>query len=106
MRGGELQQAGLHPQIRDGVILAGGCARIPDIQKMASRVFGLPAQLGHANSIGGLKSALDQPEFATGIGLARYGSFEWKKRQSQRATLGGGLKQTLNQLFRFAGTGA
>jgi cell division protein FtsA len=100
----ELEEAGLLSQIREGVFLSGGCSRIPEVQKLASRVFGLPASTGRTNSISGLKSAIDQPEFATGIGLVRYGSFEWKKRAGQRGSLTGGIKSTLNQLFRFAGT--
>jgi cell division protein FtsA len=100
----ELDAAGLLSQIRDGVFLAGGCSRIPEIQKLASRIFGLPVQVGRTNSISGLKSALDQPEFATGIGLVRYGSFEWKKRLNQKSSLAGGLKSTIGQLIRFAGS--
>ncbi len=99
----ELDEAGLLSQIREGVVLCGGCSRIPEIQKLAARVFGLPVQIGRTNSISGLKSALDQPEFATGIGLARYGSFEVRKRNTQKASLAGGLKKSINQIFRFAG---
>lgn len=99
----ELDEAGLLNQIREGVVLSGGCSRIPEIQKLAARVFGLPVQIGRTNSISGLKSALDQPEFATGIGLARYGSFELRKRAAQKASLAGGLKKSINQIFRFAG---
>jgi cell division protein FtsA len=99
----ELDETGLLNQIREGVVLSGGCSRIPEIQKLASRVFSLPVQIGRTNSISGLKSALDQPEFAAGIGLARYGYFEWKKRNSQKSSLTGGLKKSFNQLFRFAG---
>jgi cell division protein FtsA len=99
----ELDEAGLLDQVRDGVFLAGGGARIPGIQKLASRVFGLHVSIGKTNSISGLKSALDQPEFATAIGLVRYGSFEWKKRAARR---GRGLKNTFSQLFRFAGASA
>jgi cell division protein FtsA len=88
--------------VREGVFLAGGCARIPEIQRLANRIFGLPVFLAKTSSISGLKSALDQPEFATGIGLARYGSFEWKKRQNQKG-LSSGLKNTISQIFRFAG---
>jgi cell division protein FtsA len=99
----ELDEAGLLNQIREGVVLSGGCSRIPEIQKLAGRVFGLPVFIGRTNSIGGLKSALDQPEFATGIGLARYGSFEWRKRAAQKSSLTGGLKKSLNQIFRMAG---
>ena len=99
----ELDEAGLLNQIREGVVLCGGCTRIPEIQKLAARVFGLPVQIGRTNSISGLKSALDQPEFATGIGLARYGSYEMRKRAAQKGSLTGGLKKSINQIFRFAG---
>jgi cell division protein FtsA len=96
----DLEEAGVLHHVREGVFLAGGCARIPEVQRLANRIFGLPVFLAKTNSISGLKSALDQPEFAAGIGLVRYGSFEWKKRQGQK----GGLKNTLSQIFRFAGT--
>ena len=94
----ELDQAGVLEQVREGVFLCGGCSRIPEVQKLANRIFGLPVFVGKTNSISGLKSALDQPEFATGIGLVRYGSFEMKKRASER---GGGLRNRLTQLLRF-----
>lgn len=99
----ELEEAGLLDQVREGVFLSGGCARIPEVQTLANRVFGLPVFLGKTNSISGLKSALDQPEFSTAIGLVRYGSFEWKKRAAHKVSLGTGLKNTVTQLFRFAG---
>jgi hypothetical protein len=60
--------------------------------------------IASTNSISGLKNALDQPEFATGIGLARYGSFEWKKRSAQRGSIAGGIKNTFSKVFRLAGT--
>ena len=94
----ELDHAGVLDQIREGVFLSGGCARIPEVQKLANRIFGLPAFVGKTNSVSGLKSALDQPEFATGIGLVRYGSFEMKKRAADKS---GGLRNRLSQLFRF-----
>lgn len=102
----ELEEAGLLEQVREGVFLSGGCARIPHIQKLASRIFGLPVSLGKTSSIGGIKSALDQPEFAAGIGLVRYGSFEWKKRAARKArpASGGGIRNRVSQLLRFAGT--
>jgi hypothetical protein len=47
-----------------------------------------------------LKSALDQPEFATAIGLVKYGSFQQKRRsagfsftQTLRETFGGLLRK-------------
>ena len=90
----ELTRLGLLDYVRAGVFICGGGARIPGIQQMAERVFQLPAQLGRASSISGLKSALDQPEFAAAIGLVKYGSFQQKRRAS-----GGKLVQSVRETF-------
>jgi cell division protein FtsA len=60
-------------------------------------VFQLPVSLGKANSISGIKSALDQPEFATAIGLVKFGSFQQKKRSA--GFFGDGLKKTIGDIF-------
>ena len=94
----ELTKAGLQDYLRAGVWLTGGGARIPQIEKLASEVFGLPAALGKTNSISGLKSALEQPEFSTAIGLVKFGSLQ-QKRQGSGGSLTQGFKQTLGQIF-------
>lgn len=76
----DLAKAGLLDYLRAGVFLCGGGSRVPGLQQLAADIFQLPAHLGNTNSISGLKSALDQPEFATAIGLVRYGSFQQKRR--------------------------
>lgn len=96
----EIVQAGLLDYMRSGVVLCGGGARIPEIQKLAERVFGLPVALGKAGSVSGLKTAMDHPEFATAIGLAKFGSFEVKKRTGPRNVLTKGFKGAFSQFFR------
>jgi len=76
----ELADAGLLDYLRAGVFICGGGARIPQIQTLAERIFHMPVSLGKATSLNGLKSALDQPEFTTAIGLVKFGSFQQKKR--------------------------
>jgi len=98
--GHDLESAGLLDYLRSGVFICGGGARIPQIEKLAERVFQLPVSLGKANSISGLKSALDQPEFAAAIGLVKYGSFIQNQKKSGRSSLTGGIKTTLSQFFR------
>ncbi|EEF60423.1 cell division protein FtsA [Pedosphaera parvula] len=92
----DIAQSGLLDYLRAGVFICGGGARIPDILKLAERVFQLPASLGKANSISGIKSALDQPEFATAIGLVKFGSFQQKKR---RTGITEGIRQTFTDIF-------
>jgi cell division protein FtsA len=94
----ELDQAGLIDYLRAGVFICGGGARIPGIQKLAEQILEMPATLGRTNSISGLKSALDQPEFATAIGLVKYGSFQHKRRGDGNF-LTRRLKDTVNGLL-------
>ncbi|HYG35373.1 MAG TPA: cell division protein FtsA [Clostridia bacterium] len=95
----DLEQVDALNYLRAGVFLCGGGARIPDIAKLASQVLQMPVSLGKTNSISGLKSALDQPEFATAIGLVKFGSFQQRKR-AVKSGLAHGLKSTIGQLFR------
>jgi len=92
----DIARAGLLDFLRAGVFICGGGARVPEIVKLAEKVFQLPVSLGKANSISGIKSALDQPEFATAIGLVKFGSFQQKKRSG-----GGifGVTKTISEIF-------
>jgi cell division protein FtsA len=75
----DLEQAGFADYLRAGVFLCGGCARAPHIARLAEPVLQLSVSLGQTNSISGLKSALDQPEFVAAIGLAKFGSLKTRK---------------------------
>ena len=97
----DLEQTGVLELLRAGVFLCGGGARVPQITTLAEQVFQTPVALGKATSISGLKSALDQPEFATPIGLVKFGSFQHRKRAA-KASLTDGIKTTLGQLFKRA----
>jgi cell division protein FtsA len=95
----DLEQAGALDYLRAGVFLCGGGARIPQIAALAEQALQMPACLGKTNSISGLKSALDQPEFATAIGLVKFGSFQQRKRAA-KASITEGIKSTFGQLFK------
>jgi cell division protein FtsA len=85
----DLAQSNMLDYIRAGVFLCGGGARIPRIQEMAEQIFQLPVQLGKTTSISGIKSALDQPEFAAAIGLVKFGSLQARRGK------GGGMFKTM-----------
>jgi len=97
--GQDLEQAGVLDYVRAGVFLCGGGSRSPDIARLAEHVLGMPVCVGKTNSISGLKSALDQPEFATAIGLVKFGSFHQRKRAA-KSSLADGIRTTLGQIFR------
>ncbi len=95
----DLEQADVLNYLRSGAFLCGGGARIPQIAKLAEQVLEMPVSVGKTNSISGLKSALDQPEFATAIGLVKFGSFQHRKRVTKKS-LAADIRQTFNQLFK------
>lgn len=95
----DLEAVGALDYLRSGVFLCGGGARIPQIARLAEQVLQMPVSVGKTNSISGLKSALDQPEFAAAIGLVKFGSFQQRKR-SGKGSLTQGIKSTLGQIFK------
>lgn len=92
----DLENAGVLDYLRAGVFLSGGGSRIPQIATLAEKVLEMPVMIGKTNSISGLKSALDQPEFATAIGLVKFGALQHRKRSVK----GGVFKSTITQIFK------
>jgi cell division protein FtsA len=94
----DLEQAGLLEYLRAGVFLCGGGARVPALAQLASQVLELPVSIGKTTSVNGLKTSLDQPEFATPIGLVKFGSFKYRKRDA-RPSLAQNLKNVFSKLL-------
>jgi cell division protein FtsA len=86
--------------LRSGVVVCGGGARIPGLQKLAEDIFGVPATVGSTQGINGLRTALDQPEFAAAIGLVKFGSFQQKARKTNGHVFGRVLRDTFGILWR------
>lgn len=56
-----------------GVVLTGGTALLQGIVELAREVFHLPVRCGVPIGIGGLAGLVDNPMYATGVGLLQYG---------------------------------
>lgn len=55
-----------------GIFITGGCSLINGIDHLAQEVFEIPAHAAHAQTMSGLTSAFENPQFSTAIGLIRY----------------------------------
>jgi cell division protein FtsA len=80
---------------RAGVFLTGGGARTRQVVSLAQRVFKLPVTVARAQDVSGSMEAIDHPEFATPIGIARFGAMQLRK-PSPRS----GWRSALGTLFR------
>ena len=54
------------------MLLTGGCSLLKGINHLAEEVFGMPVHLTHAQTVSGLTSAFENPQFSTAIGLIKY----------------------------------
>lgn len=65
----ELKRAGYAGRLPSGVVLTGGGARMKKMTDYAKESLGLAARLGAAKGYGGVAEHLDEPQFATAVGL-------------------------------------
>jgi cell division protein FtsA len=65
----ELKKIDRERLLPSGVVLVGGGSKIPGIIDLAKDKLKLPVQLGYPQGIGGLVDKVDDPTFATAIGL-------------------------------------
>ncbi len=68
-----LDKVNLLPMLASGIVLTGGSALMPGASELAESVFNLPARVGKPINVTGLKDAVDNPMYATGVGLVIYG---------------------------------
>ncbi|MBU2622208.1 MAG: cell division protein FtsA [Proteobacteria bacterium] len=70
----EIYRAEMENQIPSGIVLTGGSALLNDVTEIAESVFNLPTRLGKPMGIGGLVDVVNNPMYATGVGLVLYGA--------------------------------
>lgn len=81
---GELEKAGLTNYLRAGIFLTGGGSQVPGIEQLAERLFQMNVTHAHTAGIGGITTTLDHPQFATAIGLVKYGAMKQHQRAGRR----------------------
>jgi cell division protein FtsA len=70
----ELQRVGLLRAMPAGIVLTGGSSLLEGMPELAEEVFELPARRGVPENVGGLQEVVGSPMYATGVGLAIFGS--------------------------------
>ena len=55
-----------------GLLLTGGCSQIEGVSQLAEEVFGMPVHVTHAQTVSGVMTAFENPQFSTAIGLIKY----------------------------------
>lgn len=69
----ELMKSGYDDQLNSGVVVTGGSALLEGVPELAEQVFDLPVRRGYPREIGGLRDVINDPKYATAVGLVLYG---------------------------------
>jgi cell division protein FtsA len=95
----ELPQPDYGKLVPAGLVLTGGGANLPGIAELAERITGLPVRIGKPVSLYGVSDKLNDPAYATGVGLLM-----WKMNnsgtQSWQSTKENGLRRFFTQMLR------
>ena len=70
----DLTRAGVDTQLRAGVVLTGGGAKLGGLMPLAEQVLGMPVRLGLPGGLEKMGEILPDPAFATVVGLVTYGN--------------------------------
>jgi cell division protein FtsA len=69
----EVREAGLEDQIAAGYVLTGGTSKMEGVVEFAEEVFQMPVRIASPIAVQGLKEYVDDPAYATVVGLLHYG---------------------------------
>ncbi|MDX3772541.1 cell division protein FtsA [Chromatiaceae bacterium AAb-1] len=69
----EIRSSGLEEQIAAGVVLTGGTAKMEGAVEFAEDIFQMPVRLGYPMHVTGLKEYVQDPAYASVVGLLLYG---------------------------------
>ncbi|OGH37968.1 MAG: cell division protein FtsA [Candidatus Levybacteria bacterium RIFCSPLOWO2_01_FULL_38_21] len=70
----EIKKSGFGSQTPSGIVITGGGARTVGIVEGAKRTLAMPARIGLPTNIKGIIDEIQDPSFATAVGLCVYGS--------------------------------
>jgi cell division protein FtsA len=70
----EIRRAGYEKSLNSGIVLTGGGAMLEGMAEIAEQIFDLPVRRGCPAGVGGLADHVNNPAFATAVGLAMYGN--------------------------------
>lgn len=92
----EMKRSDYFDLLTCGLVITGGTAMLDSIVELAEQVFDMPVKIGYPIGFGGLKDAVKNPSFATGVGLIQYGI---KHREKNNLFFHGDDTQLFDSIF-------
>src|SRR6187399_1044550 len=78
-----IEETGMLEQISSGCVLTGGAALMEGMVESAQEILGMPVRMGFPVGVKGIFQLVQGPQYATGVGLVRYGAGKLAEQASQ-----------------------
>jgi cell division protein FtsA len=69
-----IEDTGMLEQLSAGVVLTGGAVLLQGMAEFAEEILGMPVRIGMPTAVKGITQLVHGPEYATGVGLVKYGA--------------------------------
>ena len=69
----ELRRSGFEDVIAAGIVLTGGTSKMEGVVELAEEIFHMPVRLASPSNVTGLSDVVNNPMYATGVGLLMHG---------------------------------
>jgi cell division protein FtsA len=90
----ELRRSGMEEMIASGIVITGGSAAMRGMVELGEEIFHNPVRLGMPRYVSGLSEVINNPRYATGVGLVLMG-----KQQLERHLLGQFQSSSIGRIF-------
>ncbi len=88
----EMVRSGYADLVASGMVITGGASLMEGIPELGEQIFNLPCRRGYPQGVGGLIDVVNNPMYATAVGLVLYGARLVPRR-------GGGFRSRDRMLF-------
>ena len=85
-----IEDSGLLEQLSAGVVLTGGAVLLEGTSDFAEEILGMPVRVGYPAGVKGITQLVQGPQFATGVGLLKFGAAAMADAALREALSGGG----------------
>jgi cell division protein FtsA len=98
----ELKDSGMEEQIAAGVVMTGGTPKMEGAVEFAEEIFQIPVRLGSPAHIKGLADYVDDPVYASCVGLLHDGRDDLLSKRREKRTKDGvtGLWARVHSWFK------
>ncbi|MFQ3197534.1 MAG: cell division protein FtsA [Paraglaciecola sp.] len=96
----EIRRSGFEEQIAAGIVLTGGTAKMEGAVEFAEEIFQMPVRVGHPLEMKGLSEYVEDPTFATVIGLLQYGKEHLSAKNAAKNKASDGVWERIKSWFK------